>query len=264
MLMRMALGVPIMAFLAPKLHSPMWHEVQQLRESTHQRLLLQSVGCGLLMFLYLALLYVSIGLIPTGIALTLFFTYPAFTALFSWQWFGNRPSLFQWSIMALVLLGSFLTMPAADSTAETSNWVGITAGLVSGVTYALYSVVAQKSFEQMHPVPFTWISFTTTLVLSGLCLLFWQLDDTQIPWLPLWIGGFLSAIFTFSAHLMNNFGIHRIGATTAAMLAASNPALTVILAWFAIQETLNGLQVVGVSLVTLSIALLTLARTKTQ
>lgn len=261
MFMRMLLGVPIMACIAPKLHPPMWHDIKQLREGAHWKLLLQSLGAGLLMFLYLALLYISIGMIPTGIALTLFFTYPAFTALFSWRWFGNRPTLFRWSIMAVVLLGSFLTMPAYDSAAETSNWLGITTGLTSGITYALYTVVAQKSFEQLHPVPFTWISFTTTLILSGVSLLVWHLNDAEIPWLPLWIGGFLSALFTFSAHLMNNFGIHRIGATAAAMIGASNPALTVILAWFTIQETLNSLQIVGVGIVTLSVALLTLERT---
>jgi drug/metabolite transporter (DMT)-like permease len=40
------------------------------------------------------------------------------------------------------------------------------------------------------------------------------------------------------------------------MIGASNPALTVILAWLTIQETLNSLQLVGVVIVTLSVALL--------
>jgi drug/metabolite transporter (DMT)-like permease len=55
---------------------------------------------------------------------------------------------------------------------------------------------------------------------------------------------------------MNNFGIRLIGATSASMIGASNPALTVILAWLTIQETLKGLQLVGVVIVTLSVALL--------
>jgi drug/metabolite transporter (DMT)-like permease len=59
---------------------------------------------------------------------------------------------------------------------------------------------------------------------------------------------------------MNNFGIRLIGATSASMIGASNPALTVILAWFTIQETLQGLQLLGVVLVTLSVALLSQER----
>lgn len=262
MFMRMLLGVPLMASIAPRLYGPMWRDVARLAQPEQRFLLLQSVGGGGLMFLYLALLYISIGLIPTSIALTLFFTYPVFTALFSWKWFGNRPTRFRWSIMAAVLLGSLLTMPVPNTTAGDYNWTGVITGVVSGVAYALYTVVAQKSFEKLHPVPFSWISFTTTLVLSGLCLLLWPGGQDQLPWLPLWIGGLLSALMTFSGHILNNLGIRRIGATTAAMIGASNPALTAVLAWLAIQETLTSIQLVGVGVVTLSVGLLSLKRSQ--
>lgn len=256
MFMRMLLGVPLMAGLASKLYPPIWQEIFNLLRRENRRLCCQALTCGLLMFLYLALLYVSIGLIPTGIALTLFFTYPAFTALLSWRWFGDRLSNLQWGIMAIVLLGSFLTLPLSSSTAEHNYPLGMVTGLTSGVAYAFYTVIAQRSFEQLHPVPFTWISFATTLVLSAISLLFWHGNDVTLPWLPLWIGGFLSAFVTFTGHLLNNFGIRLIGATTASMIGASNPALTVVLAWVTIQETLNTLQIFGVSLVTLGVALL--------
>lgn len=260
MFMRMVLVVPLMALLASKLYSSTWRDLGQLRNPEQRQLLWQSIAAGILMFLYLALLYVSIGLIPTGIAMTLFFTYPVFTALFSWRWFGNRPTLMRWSIMAAVLLGSFLTMPHTATDTGSDRFIGIVTGIVSGITYALYTVVAQKSFEKLHPVPFTWISFATTLVLSSICFLSWQMYTAPLPWLPLWIGGLLSAIVTFAGHLMNNFGIRLIGATTASMIGASNPALTVVLAWLTIQETLNGLQMVGVLIVTCSVALLSIER----
>ncbi|MBE9182992.1 DMT family transporter [Oculatella sp. LEGE 06141] len=256
MFMRMLLVVPLMAFLAPKLYAPVWHDVGQLRTASNRLLLLQSAGCGGLMFLYLALLYISIGLIPTGIAMTLFFTYPVFTALFSWRWFGDRPTVLRWSVMGFVLVGSALTMPQFNAATGNTSLVGIVTGVASGITYALYTVVAQKSFEKLHPVPFTWISFATTLVLSTISLLLWHGQRTELLWLPLWIGGLLSAIVTFAGHLMNNFGIRLIGATSASMIGASNPALTVILAWLLIQETLNPVQITGVLIVTLSVALL--------
>ncbi|NEQ22302.1 MAG: DMT family transporter, partial [Microcoleus sp. SIO2G3] len=208
----------------------------------------------------LVLLYISIGLIPTGIALTLFFSYPVFTALFSWRLFGSRPTLFRWSVMGLILLGSSLTLPHSQTTNGFSS-LGVITGITSGITYALYTVIAQKSFERIHPVPFTWISFTTTLVLSAASLMIWNVHEAQLAWLPLWIGGLLSAIATFAGHLLNNFGIRLVGAASASMISATNPALTVILAWLTIQETLNGLQLVGVVIVTLSVALLSRAMT---
>lgn len=257
--MRMVLVVPVMAGLAEKLHPSTWSDLKQLRQPEQRPVLLQSIGCGGLMFLYLALLYISIGLIPTGIALTLFFTYPVFTALFSWQLFGDRPTGLQWGVMGLVFVGSVLTMPYTSSSPDQTSWVGIVMGIASGVAYALYTVFAQKSFAHLHPVPFTWLSFATTLVLSSVCLVLWQVHEAPLPWTALWIGGFFSAIVTFIGHLLNNYGISLIGATSAAMVAASNPALTVVLAWLTIQETLNGLQLVGVILVTLSVALLSQA-----
>jgi drug/metabolite transporter (DMT)-like permease len=256
MFMRMLLVVPLMAVLASKLYPATWKEIAGLRQLEQRRLLLQAIAGGVLMFLYLALLYVSVGLIPTGIAMTLFFTYPVFTALISWRLFGDRPTPLRWSVMGFVFLGSALTLPHVNPATNSSSLVGIVMGLASGVTYALYTVNAQKSFEKLHPVPFTWISFATALVLSGLSLLLWGVHTAQLPWLALWIGGLSSAIVTFAGHLLNNFGIRLIGATSASMVGASNPALTVILAWFAIQETLNSLQIAGVLIVTLSIALL--------
>jgi drug/metabolite transporter (DMT)-like permease len=264
MFMRMALGVPLMTLIAAKLYPPMWGEMRQLIDKEQRSLLLRAIGCGGLMFLYLALLYISIGLIPTGIALTLFFTYPAFTALLSWKWFGARPTLFRWGVMAIIFLGGFLTMPSGQALTGSSHLAGVALGFASGIAYALYTVGAQKSFERLHPIPFSWISFTTTLVLSGICLLLWRLHEAPLPWVPLWIGALLSALATFSGHVINNIGIRMIGATTASMIGASNPALTVILAWLTIHETLSGLQIGGVVIVTLSVALLSLEKSRSK
>ncbi len=256
MFMRTLVVVPLMAALATKLYTPTWKDLRQLKAIAHRHVLWQSVGCGVLMFLYLAMLYVAIGLIPTGIALTLFFTYPVFTAFFSWRIFGDRPSLFRWAVMVVILVGSALTMPPTEAAESSGRWLGIVMGIASGIAYASYTIVAQKSFEHIHPVPFTWVSFATTLLLSTVSLLIWPMPTAQLAWLPLWMGGLLSAVVTFAGHLINNFGIRLIGATSASMIGATNPALTVVLAWFAIQETLNAQQLAGVIVVTLSVALL--------
>jgi len=264
MFMRMLWVVPVMALLSPKLYPSTWKEIGQLSRIEQRPLLGRSLGCGGLMFSYLALLYISIGLIPTGIALTLFFVYPVFTALFSWRWFGDRPTLFRWGIIGLVFLGSILTLPPVSSTGGSSHWLGIATGIASGIVYALYTVIAQKSVETLHPVPFTWISFAATLVLSAMSLLFWHGQTADLAWMPLWIGGLLSAIVTFAGHLMNNMGIRRIGAATASMIGATNPALTVILAWLTIQETLGVWQIIGVAIVTISVAMLGHERYRTK
>jgi len=256
--MRTALGVPLMASILPLLYAKTWSDVGALARPGQRPQLKLALAGGLLMFLYLALLYVAIGQVAAGIALTLFFTFPVFTALFSWGWLGTAPSRFQWGVMALILIGSWLTVPTQGAAAE--NGLGVVFGLASGVTYALYTVVAQKSFESLHPVPFTWISFATTLVLSALSLLVWHGHLAGLPWKALWIGGLLSAIVTFAGHILNNLGIRLVGATAASMLGAANPALTALLAWVSLQEHLSPMQIVGVAMVVACVTSLSLRR----
>ena len=253
--MRMLVGVPLLALLSPILYRFTWSEIASLQQTHRRPERYLALWGGGLMFLYLALLYLSIGQIPTGIALTLFFTFPVFTALFSWAWFGARPSGFRWILMGFILLGSALSAPYAGGM-HGSSWLGVITGLGAGVAYALYTVVAQKSFETLHPVPFTWISFAVTLLLALIFQGFWQEDLSGLPWRALWIGSAFSAGATFAGHVLNNLGIRMIGATAAAMIGAANPALTTLLAWGAISEHLSWRQGSGVALVTLCVALL--------
>ncbi|WP_448573390.1 DMT family transporter [Trichothermofontia sp.] len=254
--MRMAIVVPLMAALATTLYPATWRDMQVISRSGQRFLLGRSLAGGGLMFLYLALLYVSVGLIPTGIALTLFFTYPVFTALIAWYTFGSSPSPQRWGIMGLILVGTVLTLPHSRSIAGVASPLGILCGITAGFAYALYTINAQQSFVSLHPVPFTWISFAVTLLLSAGSLSLGPHAAAPLSWWPLWVGGGFSAIVTLAGHLLNNLGIRQIGATTAAIIGASNPALTVVLAWLAIQEHLNGVQLTGVAIVTLGVLFL--------
>jgi drug/metabolite transporter (DMT)-like permease len=254
LLLRMLLAVPLMGLLATRLYPSIWREVTALGRRSQRRALLHAIAGGGLMFAYLALLYVSIGLIPTAIALTLFFTFPLFTALLSWRFFGQRPSAVRWGIMATILMGSALTIPVEQWQGDGSLW-GIFLGVASGVAYALYTVNAQKSFDYLHPLTYTWVSFALTLVFAALFLGVWPGDEaTGLAWGPIWIGSLISGIVTFAGHMLYNSGIKYIGATTAAMIGSANPALTVVLAWVAIRETLNAIQLLGVSIVTVSVS----------
>ena len=261
----MLLAVPLMAIFSVGVYPKIWADLRQLAHPNHRLSLLHALGGGALMFAYLAFLYLSIGLVTTGVAMTLFFTFPIFTALFAWRFFGDRPSQFQWVIIGLVILGSTLTIPRTSLSLNVDGnaaaLLGILFGFIAGIAYALYTINAQKSFEKIHPVPFTWISFATALVLSGGCLWLGNSPQSAIDWAPLWIGSLISGLVTFAGHVLYNSGIRLIGATAAAMIGTINPALTVVLAWIAIQESLTPLQTTGVVIVTLSVAALSRHKT---
>ncbi|MDZ8241816.1 MAG: DMT family transporter [Nostoc sp. ChiQUE01a] len=257
MFMRMLLVVPLMASLAFKLYPSAFIELRELFARQHRNVLIQAFSCGVLMFVYIALLYIAIGLIPTGIATTLFFIYPVFTALLSWKFFGQRPTFFRWLVIGIILLGCVLVIPKY-SVNHSNNTIlfGILASLSAGVVYAFYNVIAQKCLVKFHPVPFTWLSFACTLILSGISLFFWPVSTAQLDWTPVWIGSIFSGLVSFIGHTLNNLGIRMIGATTASIIGSSSPALTAIVAWGAISETLNLTQIMGIGVVTFGIALL--------
>lgn len=258
MVQRMVLVVPLMAVLSLRLYPSALKELRFLVQGQQWTVLQQAVGCGALMFLNIALLYIAIGLIPTGIAMTLFFTYPVFTALLSWRFFGDRPTLFRWVVMGIILVGSALTIPQSSSIDDRASiTLGILASVGGGVVYAFYSVIAQKCFQALHPIPFTWVSFTVTLFLSGLSLLLFPLPNIQaLDWTPLWIGGIFSGLMSFVGHTLHNLGIRMIGATAASITGSGSPAITALMAWATIREALSSLQVTGIVIVTLGIALL--------
>ena len=107
----------------------------------------------------------------------------------------------------------------------------------------------------LHPLTYTWLSFALTLLIAALCLAVWPITNLQdLAWTPIWIWSLISGIVTFAGHMLFNSGIKQIGATLAAMLGSANPALTVVLAWVAIRETLTTAQILGVSVVTASVA----------
>jgi drug/metabolite transporter (DMT)-like permease len=258
--LRMLLAVPLMALLSQAVYPKLWPELRQLLGKSQYRVWGHLLGGGGLMFLYLALLYLAVGLVTTGVAMTLFFTFPVFTALFSWGFFGTLPSRYRWGIMALVMVGSVLTVPPEDMVWGSSNGWGVLLGIASGVVYALYTVNAQKAFEFIHPVPFTWVSFVITLLLSAGCLGLNPPQMGELAWGPLWIGSLLSGLVTFGGHVLYNSGIRLVGATVAAMVGSANPALTVVLAWWTIHETLYALQILGVVVVTGSVVALSAER----
>ncbi|OUL35937.1 transporter [Nostoc sp. T09] len=264
MFMRMLLVVPLMASLSFKLYPSAPKEFQDLfrrdaSSALRDRLdvMLPAFGCGVLMFVYITLLYIAIGLIPTGIALTLFFTYPVFTALLSWRFFGQRPTPFRWLVMGIILAGGVLTIPPSSTTHSSRTIaIGICASVIAGIFNACYNVLAQKCLQKFHPVPFTWISFASTLLLSGVSLLFWPPASAQLDWTPMWIGSIFSGLVSFIGHTFNNLGIRMVGATTASIIGASSPAMTALVAWATISESLNVIQSVGIGVVSLGIALL--------
>jgi drug/metabolite transporter (DMT)-like permease len=256
--MRMLVVVPLMAFgLASTLHRPVWRDVKSFCLSKDQRLYASVFGSGFFLFLSQVLIYIAIGLIGPGVAVTILFMYPLVTVPLAWALFGDRPTLLRTLVMLMITSGIALT--TLKATAANLSGLGVSAAITSGVCFALYLLTMQVSFRKMHPVPVSLIQFSTIFVFSSLCLITIGIDKPPSNWGGLLSGSLILGSLTLAGYLLNNFGVRYMGAARASIIAASGPALTALLAVVinpGLKTFLSPAQIVGILVVTLGVVLL--------
>jgi drug/metabolite transporter (DMT)-like permease len=256
---RMMVVLPLMAVLAMILHPTVWRDLKKFFMAKDRRALLNVLGSGAFLFLSQILIYIAIGEIGPGVAVTILFMYPIVTVPLAWLLFGDRPTLLRLGVMITISLGVFLAaFPSISSTNTMSGW-GVGTAVISGIAFAFYLILMQLGFQKLHPVPVSLVQFSTIFVLSSLSLLLPLPLSVQV--LPsnqtgLVIGGIILGALTLVGYLLNNFGVRFLGAARASIIASSGPVLTAILAFLLIpgpKTALQAVQIGGILLVTLGV-----------
>ncbi|NJR39088.1 MAG: EamA family transporter [Leptolyngbyaceae cyanobacterium CSU_1_4] len=203
--LRMWVVVPLMAFgLATRLYRPVWKDVKTFCLSRDRRLISSVIGSGFFLFLSQVMIYIAIGQVGPGVAITILFMYPLVTVPLAWALFGDRPTSLRVLVMIMITCGIALTTVKATA----SNWsgTGISAAMISGVCFALYLLTMQVSFRKLHPIPVSLIQFATIFVLSSLSLIAIGIDTPPSNWSGLLGGSLILGGFTLVGYLLNNLG----------------------------------------------------------
>lgn len=268
LLMRLIVVMALMPILATFLYPSVWKDIRRLFQSRDRALWSKVLGSAFFLFLSQVLIYLAIGNIPAGIAITIFFIYPIVTVLGSWLLFGARPSTVGMLAMCGITAGLILAgWPsfAAPATGGGNVGVGVTAALGSGVTFAGYVLLTQMAAGKLHPIPFSLVNFAAIFVFSALSL--WvPLSDNFAPninqnvWPGLIIGGVILGVLTLFSYLLNNFAIRFAGAALASVIGTLGPAMTGLFGFVIINEKLLPLAILGMALVTLSVAAMSVER----
>ena len=264
--MRMVIVLPLMTMLAQLLYPPMWSDLRKLAFARDRSTLFSVIVSGLLLFLSQVLIYTALGQIPAGTAIAIFFIYPVVTTLLSWKVLGQRPTLLQLGVMVPICVGGILTLPAGNAAATGNPVLGIVSAVFAGVTFAGYVIATGICARNLNPVPVTLMQFVTIFVLTSVTLLLpfpeTILKVTLNPdnWPGFLIGCLVLGAATLLGYLLNNFGIRAIGPAPAAIVSATGPALTALLALIMIQEQLGALQWFGVILVTAAVLALSVEK----
>lgn len=267
--LRMLVVLPLMVVVAMILYPAVWRDLKKFFTCGDRRPIFNVVGSGAFLFLSQVLIYIAIGQIGAGPAVTILFMYPVITVPLAWLLFGDRPTPLRWGVMAAILGGVILTAQPGIA-ASGSGWSlgGVAIAVGSGIAFALYLIFMQLGFKKLHPVPVSLVQFFTIFVLSAVILIALgpnlgvQVMAEQRTGFVL--GGILLGVLTLIGYLSNNFGVRFMGAGLASIVASIGPVMTALLAWIFIQNRLEGIQWLGILLVTLGVGALSFERMKLQ
>ncbi|MGE5655990.1 MAG: EamA family transporter [Actinomycetota bacterium] len=268
LLMRLIVVMALMPVLATFLYPSVWKDLRRFIQSGDRELWLKVIGSAFFLFLSQVLIYLAIGNIPAGIAITIFFIYPIVTVLGAWGLFGDRPTVIRSLAMCGIMGGLILAaQPSFAATAPGSGnvGVGVAAAIGSGITFAGYVLLTQMAAGKLHPIPFSLVNFAAIFVFSALSL--WMpLPANLAPnidpnvWSGLIIGGVILGVLTLFSYLLNNFAIRFAGAALASVIGTLGPALTGLFGLLIIGENLKVIQWLGMAVVTASVAAMSIER----
>ncbi|WP_413163047.1 EamA family transporter [Capilliphycus salinus ALCB114379] len=264
LLLRMIVVMALMPVVATFLYPAVWSDMKRFIQSRDTPLILTVIGSGFFLFLSQVCIYIAIGEIPTGIAITIFFIYPIVTVLASWGLFGDRPTLIRVIAMVVILGGGILCLPNFFGGAAGNTQVGIIAAISAGVAFAGYVLLTQIAAGKLHPIPFSLVNFASIFVFCCVSLMILPdnlgMDVDLGVWQGLIIGGVVLGVLTLCSYLLNNFAIRSAGAALASIIGTSGPALTALFAFFIIGEALTLKQIGGMALVILGVGAMSVER----
>ena len=175
-----------------------------------------------------ALFYGSLNLsIDAGglsLASVLLYSAPAFVALIAWPLLGERPTLRKLALVALVLVGVALVAGGAgDGVVVSARSIGF--GLLSGFAYSSFYWLG-KPLISAHT---TALVFAYVMPIGALLLLPFVEFHHKTPTAWAWLSA-LVVFSTYGAYLAYGFGVRRVDASAAVLVATIEPVISLALA----------------------------------
>lgn len=203
------------------------------------------VGIGLFYLFY----FYTVRESAVGTAAVLLYSSPAFVVLLAWLFLGEGLGPAKLLALGLTVGGVFLVAGAYDpANLEVTPTVLVT-GLLAGLTYGLYSIFGRPVAGRLGPA----VILSYALFFGGVLL-----SVAAVPTLHTLAGLsltsyalllMLAVVHTTLAFALYTFGLGRLGAGRAAIVATVEPVVAGVLGTVLLGEALTVPKVVGAALV---------------
>lgn len=184
-----------------------------------------------------------------AVAITLLYTFPAWVALLSAVFLGERLTATKLVAVVVSLVGSALVAQVYQADWFRLNLRGILFGLLAGLTAATYSIFGKRALARYPP----WTVVLYAFGMGGLFLAVWSGPDLlsavrypAVAWL--WILG-LALIPSLGGYALYTIGLRDLPACQASVIATWEVVTAAFLGWLVFGEHLAAVQYFGAALV---------------
>ena len=204
-------------------------------------------------------MFIAFVRIEIGLALLVFYLYPAFVAVASVLWFGDRLDLLRWSALGLSMLGLVLTLAGSGALGGIDP-LGIGLAFLAAMAQAFYVLAARHGFARIPPIESAAITMGgASLGYVVIALVIGRFVDLGAPlasgaaFVPVAMAGIIGAAIPTLCFIT---GIRLLGAPRAAIVATLEPVVGVALAAWLLNEQPALVQVLGGALILVAAVLL--------
>ena len=205
-----------------------------------------------------AFYFVSISEGSVAVAATLMYCAPVFVFLVSFALKLERPTPLKWTAIAVVMLGVVLLTRIYDVGAGGVTPIGAGAGLLSGLSYAVFIFAFKCAAPHGSPQAILVIAFSALVA-----ILIWAGDAGQAvavlttPSWPLFAAlGVFGAGLSFILYIV---GLNHTAPAVASIVAMVEPVTASLFGVMVLGERLVGPQIVGVGLILITVTVLSVS-----
>ncbi|CAA9588801.1 hypothetical protein AVDCRST_MAG81-4491 [uncultured Synechococcales cyanobacterium] len=202
--------------------------------------------------------YLAIARLPVAVAILLLFTSPIMVVLWTALTTRRMPSRSVLAAVLLLIFGVVLVSKVLESNLSQFNGLGVLIGLLSAVFFTAYNLQSERVGRSDEPLGV----MLKTFAISSLFWLAYQVTQ-GVPMTLLESENVGKVIYIGIAgnllpYSLFFWGIQRIRAERAVIIATLEPVIAAALAWLWFGQTLTSLQLIGGILIILAVTVLQL------
>jgi len=217
---------------------------------------------GFLLAIFNSLWTVSVSLNGAAVSTVLAYCSAGFTALLGWWLLKERLDWGKVLAVTLSLAGCVLVSGALNPAAWISNILGILTGILSGLGYAIYTLMGRKASQDgLNP----WTTLLYTFTFAAVFLLIANLtlggrvpgaaaQPADLLWLGNQTAGWGILLLLAIGPTLAGFGLYNVSlvdlpSSVANLVVTLEPVFTAAIAYIVLKERLNSMQIVGSMLI---------------